>query len=205
MNCENEKNFLLTTCEAIRNRDQEKLRLSFIENSIMCYKENSDFSYSDGFILSFCSLLRDTNTLDFCGAIDLLSFFETDWGTFTASQKKEIFGTLKTTFGLFKDWVCNFLITEILGEYYANEAAYEFLLEIGQDSINPNRNLAVHGLEHLALGTSMCLSDKSVETLLVWKTDTSSLMRLEVIEALERIQKKKGQAIEGVGGVRVNP
>ena len=122
------------------------------------------------------------------GSFELLMVFEYDWGRLSDEQKRRLLLSISTSYENFSDWMSYFVISELLGEYYCNEASFTVLCELRRTSNEVARSLVPHGFEHIAKDAeSSDLRRQALEQLLSMKEDVSPQVRGEVDEALSNL------------------
>ncbi|HBR75321.1 MAG TPA: hypothetical protein DEG17_10870 [Cyanobacteria bacterium UBA11149] len=83
-----------------------------------------------------------------------------------------------------------FAISEFLGQYFADERAFEILCRLKNLPSEEPRSLIPHGLEHIVRDSAdRDLSKKAYAELLQMQSDPSIPVRSEVALSLERIKK----------------
>ncbi|MBD2578791.1 hypothetical protein [Oscillatoria sp. FACHB-1406] len=116
-----------------------------------------------------------------------------NWHTISEKQKEELLPLLNNSYGLFADWMSCFVITELLGECYANEAALNILCRLKKTEAETPRSLVPHGFQHFITDSDdPKLVKKAYEELLQMKEDSSEKVRDEVNEHL-RIVANRGK------------
>jgi hypothetical protein len=84
----------------------------------------------------------------------------------------------------------NFVLSELLGEYFSDERAFQLLDRLSKIENEESRALIPHGLEHMIknLGDNQ-LSNKAYKLLLKMKKDSSKQVQDEVMESLRNLEK----------------
>lgn len=136
--------------------------------------------------------LNQQRFLESNGSWHLLFVLETDWELLSESQKERLLPLLETSYPAFSDWMSRFVISELLGQYFANEKAFESLVRLGREAAEGPRALVPHGLEHIVTDShNEDLARKAYAELVQMKNDPSEKVRDEVETSLQRIANKK--------------
>ncbi|MGH9879098.1 MAG: hypothetical protein ACRD5H_15830, partial [Nitrososphaerales archaeon] len=118
----------------------------------------------------------------------LLMIFEYDWGKLTEVQKDELLIAIEKTYDKFEDWMSCFVFSELLGEYYCNDASLQVLCNLKATSNEIARSLVPHGLEHIVKESQEeKLRQRAMSGLVSMKVDPSSEVRREVEDALHKL------------------
>jgi hypothetical protein len=126
------------------------------------------------------------------GSWHLIVLFERYWSLMSERRKNRLLHVLEATFASFKDPVTWFLISEILGEYYHDEAAFDVLCRLDASCPELPRSLVPHGLEHLIKNREpgSDLYRRAYRKLNELALDLSETVRYEVTLSLERLQSR---------------
>ena len=145
-------------------------------------------TFSEKYFLMILEMIRNEVFLRLDKSWELLVLFQTEWSSITDRQKEQLIVELENTYGKSKDWMFDFIISELLGEYYSNEPAFEVLRRLSTINKEESRALVPHSLEHLIKDSgNIGISTKAHRLLLNMKQDSSELVRNEVIESLRKI------------------
>lgn len=118
----------------------------------------------------------------------LLMIFEYDWGRLTKAQKNDLLIAIEKTYDKFKDWMSCFVFSELLGEYYCNDASLQVLRLLQTTGNETARSLVPHGFEHIVKGSQdEKLRQQALSYLVAMKTDPSSEVQREVKGALDKL------------------
>jgi len=124
------------------------------------------------------------------GSHHLFLLFEQAWSYLTDEQKQKLLPVIEDTYSTFADSLTWFVITELLGEYFANEQALLVLIrleEIEKEEEEP-RSLIPHGLEHLIKSTEDAnLAKRAYKELESLKVSESEQVRAEAALSLQRL------------------
>jgi hypothetical protein len=86
-----------------------------------------------------------------------------------------------------------FLISVLLGEFFADEKAFQVLCRLKTLQAEGPRSLVPHGLEHIITGSGdKQLVRKAYTELLQMKNDPSEQVRDAVDDSLEIIKRRRG-------------
>jgi hypothetical protein len=136
--------------------------------------------------------LNQQRFLESNGSWHLLFVVEGDWELLSECQKDRLLPSIETSYGCFSDWMSRFVITELLGEKYADERAFEVLCRLKGLAEGNKRALVAHGLEHIVTDSNNeDLARKAYTELVQMKNDPSEQVRDEVETSLQRIANKK--------------
>ena len=112
------------------------------------------------------------------------------WDELTDRQREDLAAVWPIVFDRFADWMGAFVVAEILGERYANDAAYRTLDQLSRTARIPHRALAAYGLGKLARTVkSGPLFDNARERLQELAVDKVPDVRKEASDALHVLEK----------------
>ena len=80
----------------------------------------------------------------------LIYFLNNNWEALSADQRQILRKLLERAFDRYQDWMGAFVVSEVLGERYPDEATLAVLTRLGQNAQLPSRAAVPHGLEVLA-------------------------------------------------------
>ncbi|MGD2180169.1 hypothetical protein [Lusitaniella coriacea] len=119
-----------------------------------------------------------------------------NWYTISEKQKDELLPLLENSYGLFFDWMSCFMITELLGKRFTNEAALNTLCRLKNTKAETARALVPHGFQHFVTDSDdKKLVKKAYEELLQMKEDPSEKVRDEVNDFLRIIANREKRAV----------
>jgi|GEM_PF-1857682 len=119
-----------------------------------------------------------------------------NWFVISEKQKDQLLPLLENSYGLFVDWMSCFVITELLGQCFANEAALNILCHLKNTEAETPRALVPHGFEHFVTDSDeKKLVKKAYEELLQMKEDPSEKVRDEVNESLRIIESREIEVV----------
>jgi hypothetical protein len=114
---------------------------------------------------------------------------ELEWNNLSDPQKDRLLPALGQAYGSFQNPLSDFIISELLGEYYCDERAFSLLLDLNKRSGTAARSLLPHGFEHIARSSSSeDLRRKALVELQRMKTDADEQVSNEANVSLERIR-----------------
>ena len=126
--------------------------------------------------------------LAFQGSSKLLMLFETDWARLSEEQKHKLLLAIEKSYDRFTDPMSWFIGSELLGEYYCHEDAFEVLRRLKQTTNINARALIPHGFEHLIKGAKdLGLRTRAFAELRSLLNDPSENVRAEAAESLSRL------------------
>lgn len=134
------------------------------------------------------SLLKQKNFLELDDSWHLLTFIEFNWELISSSQKDRLLLSLEIAYVKFKEWMGQFVISAMLGEYFANEQAFEVLCRLGISENEDLRYFIPHGFEHIIRDSNdKELSQKAYNHLLQMKSDPSEEVREQAENSLLKV------------------
>lgn len=138
--------------EAIQLGDSVSLNECIFEFSEDCFKECEPTLavFSEDVFRAILDLITKKEYLEMDESHKLLFLFESDWGRLNDGQKESLLPALESAYTRFKDRMSIFVISELLGEYYCNEASFLVLTRLRTVSNEIARAFVPHGFEHLA-------------------------------------------------------
>jgi hypothetical protein len=154
-----------------------------------------EITYADGFpdrsFEFILELLQQRTFLDLQESHYLLMLFDIHWEDLSDMQKELLLPALEAAYDKFKDWMSWFVISELLGEHFTNDAALQTARRLRESEVEGPRSLVPHVLEHLILSDDEKLAGKAYKQLLTMKADPSEQVRDEVAQSL-RIAARRG-------------
>lgn len=175
--------------EAIAQKDESRLQTC-------CFMIDSSLISANHFlgeIFDFLiELYHNQSFWESEGAWHLISVLTTpnNWELLSEKQKEKVFIALTLNYTNFKYWMSHFIITEVLGEYFANDKTFQWLYELRQVENEQQRQFVPHGLEHLVRDSgNQELVRKAYAQLLEMNNDPSERVRGEVDESLAKIKR----------------
>ncbi|BAZ45952.1 hypothetical protein NIES4102_29800 [Chondrocystis sp. NIES-4102] len=144
-------------------------------------------------IFSFLiSLFTQDNVLNMNGSWHLLMPLQYNWELLSDEQKKQLILTLESVYIKLQDWMSLFIISEILGENFANEQAFDVLCKFKNIESVQHRSFVPHGFEHIVRDSpNKKLAEKAYFELLQMKEDSSPIVRDEVTLSIKRITRNR--------------
>ena len=141
-----------TNIELIRDAVQTHNYASFqeaLDDMWLNVTEVSRLNDDDFAILKL--LLKEALFLSFDGSWRLFWTLEQIWEFLTQSQKIALLPIIETIYPRLKDQQAQFLISELLGEYFADDTAMKTIsrLRISAEVDDDGRALMAHALQHL--------------------------------------------------------
>jgi hypothetical protein len=135
-------------------------------------------------------LITKTSFIEIYESWHLLILLQNQWQSLSLTQKNRLFLHLENAYVKSKNWMFNFVLSELLGEYFSDERAFQLLDRLSKIENEESRALIPHGLEHMIknLGDNQ-LSNKAYKLLLKMKKDSSKQVQDEVMESLRNLEK----------------
>jgi hypothetical protein len=186
----NVQSFKDAVMSSVTNADPQKLKDAVDSIASYCYKDPCSSDKFDETIFSFIlELFANEKFLTMEGAYSLLLIFEYDWASLALNQKQRLRTAIERTYCRFTDWMSCFVLTELLGEYYSDEAAFEILFKLKNSPVTgAHRTLLPMGFGQLARNTKdAALKGKSISELTKLAHDSSDEVQKEAREALDKI------------------
>src|SRR6266481_736545 len=109
--------------------------------------------WPDGFFDGLVGLMRDPNFLGLTNSWKLFYFITSNWEQIPEHEKEGLREVLGEAFDNCGDWMGAFVIGEILGDHYADEATLAILARLAKTTSLLTRQLLPHALEHFAKAT----------------------------------------------------
>jgi hypothetical protein len=134
------------------------------------------------------SVLAWNDFLEMIGSHTLLNYLEYMWELLAEQQKDQLLPVLESTYAKHRDPMSWFIISELLGQYYANSAALVTLRRLRRIEADGPRSLVPHGLEHLIqMSRGTQLAKDAYADLLEMQADSAPEIRKEVAISLQRL------------------
>ena len=190
MNEENQE-LVKGIADAISARDIGMLDYYVRQAATYCFKESQldQGAFSRDIFSLIISLMDDPKFLEMEGSHHLLIIFEYDWGILLEEQKMELLQAIRRSYEKYRETMSYFVISELLGEYYCNEASYQVLCELQSTANEAARYFIQHGFEHIAKdANNPHLRKRALSSLSAMKNDKSSKVRNEVDESLSNLR-----------------
>lgn len=152
---------------------------------------SSVYHFPQEIFLFIINLLNDKNFQELEYAWHFLTFLELNWELISESQKALLILTLEVTYSKFSGWMARFVISGTLGQFFADERAFEVLCRLNKLDNEDHRQFIPHGLEHIIKDSlDKELSKKAYICLLEMKDDFSEIVREEVDESLQKLHNR---------------
>lgn len=177
--------------EAVAGGDASRLEAAVNVFASFCFKEElTDLdTFPEGALTALLQITRRPEFLRLKGSYHLLMLFEFDWGRLLDGQKARLLDALTETYDKYSDWMSCFVISELLGEYFCNEASFRALTRLQKTPNVTARALIPHGYEHIARQAPAAeLRREALTRLTAMKNDPSPEVRHEVEVALAKVR-----------------
>ena len=134
-------------------------------------------------------LLGDPAFLAIPTSYRLARLLNENWDELTSPQRNAVRPPLTSAFDRFGDWMGAFVVAEILGDRYADEAALVALEDLSSNGETPAaRELAAYGLGRLAVAVPEGpLHARAVDKLNALAVSSAPEVRKEALQALRRL------------------
>jgi hypothetical protein len=149
--------------------------------------------WPDGFFEGLAGLLRDPHFLDLAKSWKLFYFIASNWEQISEREKERLREVLGQAFDNCGDWMGAFVIGEILGDHYADEATLAILERLTKTASLLTRQLLPHALEHLAKATDReSLRSQVIQQLQELGKSDSEEIRHEALTSLAKLGIRAG-------------
>lgn len=149
--------------------------------------------FPDDLFAQYMSLLADPLFRGHEDAWNFVRQAEDSWELLSASQREQLRPLLIESFDKWAHWMGAFVIGELLGRRYGDQAALETLGKLARGATMPARGLVPHGLETLARQTAdVELRQGAVHVLHELEKDADELVREEAVLSLGKIARSAG-------------
>jgi hypothetical protein len=178
--------------EAIRRGDEEAFRGM---TTFFPPDWGDDPSLYEGFpapvFETVLSVLSDGSVSLLGNSSQLFLLLELEWNNLSAAQKDGLLPALGKCYGEFQDPLADFVISELLGEYYCDEKAFLVLVGLRERIKGRARALIPHGFEHIAKsGPGELLRRQALSELNGLRSDADEEVRKEADISLERLSSR---------------
>lgn len=168
--------------------DSEPLNALMTELELMVLEALSPVEFS-----AIQELLRSDAFLGLADSWLVVRFLDNNWEALSAIQREEIRPLLVDVYDKHADWMGAFVISEILGRRYGDQASLQTLARFGESARLPARALVTLGLEILAKeATDEALRGAAAEQLRALSQSDIEEVRDEASEALARVIHSRG-------------
>ena len=134
----------------IRSRDNDEIENVVADLDLFTIEVER---WPDGFFEGLEGLMRDPHFLGLPKSWKLFYFIANNWEQISEREKERLREVLGEAFDKCGDWMGAFVIGEVLGDHYADEATLAILERIAKTASLLTRQLLPHALEHLAKAT----------------------------------------------------
>jgi hypothetical protein len=176
---------------AISSKDKDALAWAVGDVSEFCFAHkltDSAKAFPTELFDFLFESLSDPDLLNLDCSYELLMWIEYDWGRFSDDQKRRLLPGLKDAYPNFHHWMAWFVISEVLGEYYASAEAFEVLRSLRSVQDENARAMVPHGFEEIVKrGSDPSLKLKAMAQLSQMREDGSEKVRGEVAESFRRL------------------
>jgi hypothetical protein len=175
--------------EVLEKRDQQSLK-EFIDkvDLYLIVDSGADDLFSDSVFEFILKLMDSEMFLTMQGSSKLLMVLETDWVRLSQEQRQKLLVALGKSYERFKDPMSLFITSELLGQYYCDEAAFRVIRQLRQTPNITARSFIPHGLEHIAKGAAEPeLRKLAIAELISLKHDSFTEVQSEAVESLRRL------------------
>jgi hypothetical protein len=174
---------------ALVARDADRVDLAIIQLEFFIVEEDA---WSAELFDGVKPLWRNTGFLAIPTSYRLARLVAENWEALSAAQRADLRPLLAEAFDKFGDSTGAFVIAEVFGDRYADDAAFATLNQLSSDAATtPSRALATYGLGRLArtVGEGPLYS-RAVERLKILATSVTPEIEEEAQAALQRLEKQ---------------
>lgn len=172
-------------CAAIEQADAEAVKQAHFDAMLALLGRTP---FPESFFTFLIETVFSPPCLELTSSWYLLALLQDSWRSLTPSQRERLLLAIRAHYGAFRDWMAWFVISELLGERYANRAAFRVLNELRDVEDAHARSFVAHGYEHLVRDSeNEHLARNALEMLLGMADDPSPRVRYEVAVSLARI------------------
>ncbi len=165
----------------------EEVQMQECANAILATMSMKNY-FSEYYFDMIISLLRQKEFLASNGSWHFLKVIQFNFQLLSDAQKDSLLPLLETSYSAFTDWMSWFVISEILGQCFADGRAFEILCSLKSLVETEPRSLIPHGFEHIAKEShNEALARKAYAELLQMRDDVSPQVRDEVEISLAQI------------------
>lgn len=159
------------------------------EESNYVFKDGDGPAFDEGIFKELLLLLVEPSFIGSDNSSNALKMLEYDWASFSTGQTEELRGVLVTIYDKLLDPLSWFIISELLGEYYADPGALEDLRSLKRIVIDDEpRSLIPMSFEKLILySPSETVKADALIELIDMKDDPSEQVRAEVETSFNRL------------------
>jgi hypothetical protein len=179
---------------ALREQNSDRLGELVMRNASFCDRYADRFDVRDFVpeeLAMLLDLLDSPELMQMSDPSSILSRFQADWAGLDAIQRKRLLEHIAAAYGSYGDWYTWFLMTEILGEYVANDEAFRVTTDLMCIQNERARALLPHAFEHLA--SIEALRKAAIARLKEGIDDGSPPYRAECELSLARIARNEGK------------
>lgn len=149
--------------------------------------------FPDDLFAQYASLLAEPLFRSHEDAWEFVRQAEDSWELMSAGQREQLRPLLIESFDKWANWMGAFVIGELLGRRYGDQAALETLATLARAAAMPARGLVPHGLETLARQTTDGeLRRTAIRVLHTLEADDDELVREEATLSLGKIARSIG-------------
>jgi hypothetical protein len=169
----------------IRSRDNDEIENVVTDLDFLTIEVER---WPDGFFEGLEGLMRDSHFLDLAKSWKLFYFIANNWEQISEREKGRLRDVLGEAFDKCGDWMGAFVIGEILGDHYADEATLAILERLAKTASLLARQLLPHALEHLAKATDReSLRSQAIQQLQELGKSDSQEVRDEAFTSLAKL------------------
>lgn len=187
---EAEASFLRAVEEAIEGGDAEGLSSAVSDFSSFTFKEQTSETdpLKDDFLEELLRIIAERSFLKMEDSFKLLMFFQNDWGRLRVDQRRRVCRELERHFEDIDDYTSHLVISELLGEYLADETALQALDRLRDVPEPTPRAHVAHGYGALARSTqNELLKTRAVGALRRMTKDPSEIVVQEAANELSQL------------------
>ncbi len=177
--------------EAILQNEPSLLEFAVGRFAEYCFKESTDTTVDEETVDYLAATFRSAAFNQMDGSWHLLMLLEYNWSAFTEGQRVTLLEAIEFSFPRFADPMSWFVLSEVLGEYFCCDRAFELLTRFAHLPDDGPRSQVPHGLEHIAKSTTdPSLRTRCLNTIQRMQKDPSDVVREEVANSIEMLKRR---------------
>ena len=174
----------------VASADWSRMEKWIVENSSFVYDNfTEEANFPEDVFGSIINLFNQKKFLDAEGSHNVLSIIESDWAILTNQQKERLMPLLEKSYYHFRDAMSWFLISEIFGRFYCNEASLQTLCRLNYGQQLEASSLLPMGIHYVATSCPDAhVREAAVNALKRMSNDSNELTSEEASKFLERLR-----------------
>jgi len=141
-----EREFVKAAENAIQSGNRGALRKANSKFSSFCYHDDHPEKMSDEVVLFFVEQLASERLHQLPFSSLFVYLLEQNWGQIIPSQRELLLSVLEKSYASFVDFVSQLVISELLGDYYADATALDILTRLAGCTSETGRAMVCVGV-----------------------------------------------------------